>query len=94
VYPKSGVAVRQYYPIWHKLKSMPLTEASSKGVSVTANRLLHPRIIKAVVKEKWMDIEHKLEVEPATLILYHERKGAILTFYLRQSMSKLNEGCV
>ena len=86
--------MRQYQPIWLKLKSMPLTEASSKGVSVTANRLLHPRIIKAVTKEKWMDLEYKLAVEPYTLILYHERKHSVLTFYLRQSITKLNEGCV
>jgi len=86
--------MRQYQPIWHRLKSMPLTEASSKGVSVTANRLLHPRIIKAVVKEKWMDLEYKLAIEPATMILYHERKHSVLTFYLRQSISGLNEGCI
>jgi len=86
--------MRQYQPIWIKLKTMPLSEASKKGVSVTANRLLHPRILKAVVKEKWLDIEYKLAIEPAKVILYHECKHSVITFYLRQSIGALNEGCV
>jgi hypothetical protein len=86
--------MRAYQPIWHKLKSLPLHEAATKGVSVTANRVLHPRILKAVVKEKWLDIEYKLTIEPHTMILYHSRKHSVITFYLRQQISAINEGCV
>lgn len=66
---------RYYAPIWEKLKK-------EKQVSITANRLLHPRIIKAVTKEKWMDIAWKLEIEPAISILSHARKNSVLTFFL------------
>lgn len=86
--------MRQYEPIWKKLKSMPLSEASTKGVSVTANRVLHPRIIKAVVKEKWMDIGYKLEIEPRKTIISHTRKHAVLTFYLHLSVHTIDHTCV
>lgn len=95
VYHKSPAKpMRKYYPIWHKLKSLPLQEAATKGVSVTANRVLHPRILKAVVKEKWLDLEYKLAMEPQTMILYHSTKHSVITFYLRQQISAINEGCV
>lgn len=84
-------SVRQYQPIWEKLKAVPLSEASTKGVSVTANRVLHPRIIKAVVKEKWMDLGYKLAIEPRKCILTHSRKHAVLTFYLDLSVSSIDE---
>ena len=86
--------MRQYEPIWQKLKAMPLSDASTKGVSVTANRVLHPRIIKAVVKEKWMDLGYKIQIEPRKTILVHSRKHAVLTFYLHLSVSTINEECI
>lgn len=61
---------------------MPLHEASKVGVSVTANRALHPRIIKAVTKEKWKDLAYKASLSPLTTILTFKRNNAILTFYL------------
>jgi hypothetical protein len=73
---------------------MPLHEASTKGVSVTANRVLHPRILKAVVKEKWLDLEYKLATEPRTMILHHTTKHSVITFYLRQQISAINEEIV
>lgn len=66
---------RQYAPIWNKLKT-------DKKVSVTAPRPFHARIIKAVKKEKWMDIGYKLTIEPRKAKLSHTRSGSILTFYL------------
>lgn len=86
--------MRQYEPIWHRLKNMPIEEATSRGVSVTANRVLHPRIIKAVVKEKWMDLGYKIQMEPRKTILMHSRKHAVLTFYLHLSVSTIDESCV
>lgn len=86
--------MRQYQPIWNKLKSLPLQEASKKGVSVTANRALHSRIIKAVIKEKWIDIGYKLEMEPRKMIMEHTVKHAVITFYLRIAICSINEELV
>jgi hypothetical protein len=74
--------MRMYEPIWLKLKAMPLSEASKTGVSVTANRRLHPRIYKAVVMEKYKDLPYKLSMDPLKTILWHKSRGSILTFYL------------
>lgn len=71
--------MRTYEPIWNQLKR-------DGKVSLTANRLLHARIIKAVTKEKWMDTGFKLQIEPKVSILSHTRKGSILTFYLEYSL--------
>lgn len=74
---------RQYQPIWTKLKALPAKQAATQGISVTAPRVLHKRIVKAVVKEKWLDLGYKMEIEPKHAIMYHARSGSILTFYLR-----------
>jgi hypothetical protein len=73
--------MRYYQSIWYRLKNMPLHEASTKGVSVTANRLSHRRIIKAVQKEKWLDIPYKMN--DTKVVMYHTRKNSVLTFYLK-----------
>lgn len=64
-----------YKPLWEKLKA-------DKRVSVTANKALHPRIIKAVKKRKWLDIGFKLQIEPNRALLSHARQHSILTFFL------------
>ena len=64
-----------YDPICDRLKK-------DKQVRITAKRLLHPRIIKAVTKRKWLDVGFKLEIEPAIAIMSTSRKHAILTFHL------------
>lgn len=74
--------MRQYEPIWNKLKALSRTDAKNIGVSITAPRVMHRRIIKAVKKEKWMDVGYKIQVEPNTALLTHSRNGSILTFYL------------
>lgn len=81
--------MRQYEPIWQKLKSLPFHEAKTFGVSVTANRRLHPRIVKAVTKEKWLDLPYKLKLDPHKTIMYHVSKGSILTFYLELSQTAI-----
>ncbi len=73
---------RQYQPIWLRLKALPPKQAEKQGISVTAPRVLHRRIVKAVVKEKWLDVGYKLEVEPKHAIMYHSRNGSVLTFTL------------
>ena len=74
---------RYYAPIWETLKR-------DKQVSITANRLLHPRIIKAVTKEKWMDIGWKLMITPKIAILSHTRQNSVLTFYLEISENRFD----
>lgn len=66
---------RAYYPIWKKLKADGV-------VSITANKLLHSRIIKAVAKEKWMDVGYKLENDPNFVVLSHTTSYSVLTFKL------------
>ena len=66
---------RQYNPIWARLKQY-------KRVQIAAPRPLHKRIIKAVQKEKYMDIGYKLLIEPATSYLHHHRTHSVITFYL------------
>jgi hypothetical protein len=82
--------LRDYEPIWTKLKAMPFSEASTKGVSVTANRALHRRIIKAVQKEKYMDVAYKIHMEPIKTILWYRKKDALITFYLKIAVGSIN----
>lgn len=74
--------MRQYEPIWQKLKSLPREEANKVGVKITAPRALHRRIIKAVKKEKWMDIGYKIQIEPMVATLELTRSNSILQFTL------------
>jgi hypothetical protein len=73
--------MRQYEPIWIKLKSLSKSEAETIGVSIAAPRVLHKRIIKAVTKEKYMDFAYKA-VNPREATLVHVRSNSILTFKL------------
>lgn len=52
------VATRKYSPIWYELKV--------KGtVRITAPKPFHRRIIRAVIKEKYMDLEYHLLMSEA-----------------------------
>ena len=86
--PKKPLITRQYEPIWLKLKSMPPREAETIGVSIIANRLLHARIIKAVIKEKWMDIGFKIELDDRRARLDYVKKNSEITFYLTRTLGK------
>lgn len=71
-------AVRQYTPIWNALKV--------KGtVKITAPVAFHRRIIRAVIKEKDMDMGFKFEVsesgKPSPRISY-KKVGSIIEFKL------------
>lgn len=78
--------MRQYERIWFNLKNLPPADASSTGVSVTAPKYFHKRLIKAVTKEKWMDTGYKLWLsmtqEGKEARLSYTKSGSILTFYL------------
>lgn len=76
--------MRMYQEIWFRLKK-------NKVVQVTANKALHPRIIKAVTKEKWMDREYKIEIEPRESFMDHTIKGSIITFTLELRLLHVTE---
>jgi hypothetical protein len=69
-----------YEPIWVRLKQD--YRNSKHSVSVTAVRALHPRILKAVKKEKHLDVAFKIQIEPYHAVLSHSVNGNILTFRL------------
>lgn len=71
--------MRLYQPIWEKLKR-------EGQASITANRVLHPRILKAVIKEKWLDLGYKMEIAPYHCIVTHSRSNSVLTFYLTKHL--------
>ena len=73
------MAYSEYDAIWNSLKA---SKEVPKQVSIAANRALHPRILKAVKKRKWLDIGYKIQIEPKTSILTHSRDGSKLTFFL------------
>lgn len=71
----------EYTPLWEAIKA---SNKSPKQVSIAANRALHPRIIKAIIKRKWLDLGFKIQLEDSKkkAILYHVREGSKLTFIL------------
>lgn len=79
--------MRKYETIWVRLKELSRKDAETKGISISAPRPLHKRIIKAVNKEKWKDIGYKLELEDRVATLSHTRDGVILTFRLTFSLT-------
>ena len=78
----SSDSLRQYQPIWIGLKTLAQKDAETKGISITAPRPLHKRIVKAVVKEKWLDAGWKLQIEPEVSELTFVQRASILTFFL------------
>lgn len=74
--------MRHYESIWNNLKNLPAKEAETVGVSVTASRPLHPRIVKAVKKEKHADLGYRILLEDRRATLSTARNHSILTFFL------------
>ena len=71
--------MRQYETVWNEIKI-------NKTLRLSSPRPFHKRIIKAVVKEKDMDLGYKLECSesypPTYALLRSKREGAIITFTL------------
>lgn len=71
--------MRQYEPIWLQIKL-------DSHCEISAHRAFHRRIIKAVVKEKDMDLGYKLECTerypPVQATIKTERVGSIIKFRL------------
>jgi hypothetical protein len=75
--------MRQYEPVWNELKK-------KKVARITAHRALHPRIIKAVIKEKWMDVGYKIEIDPYHAFISYSIKHSIVTFTLTLKLNTAN----
>jgi hypothetical protein len=71
--------MRQYEPVWIEIKLQGICK-------ISAHRAFHKRIIKAVVKEKDLDLGFKLETSeksPAQIsVLRSSRSGSVITFTL------------
>ena len=83
--------MRQYEPIWEQLKRLlkaPNSERA-KGVSIIANRAHHPRIIKAVIKEKWSDLGFKAVHHPRVARLSYSRQHSKITFFLELTANSI-----
>lgn len=76
---------RQYQPIWNKLKALSPELARSEGITVIAHRAHHPRIMKAIKKEKWMDYGYKATAEKVGTLRF-KSEGAKLFVYLEYSL--------
>ena len=53
--------LRQYEPVWIAIKKNPNPPTGKFSCEISAHKAHHSRIIKAVVKEKDMDVGYKLE---------------------------------
>ena len=73
------MALRQYQPVWNEIKLQGICK-------ISAHRAFHKRIIKAVVKEKDLDLGYKLELSerfpPQISVLKSSRNGSVITFTL------------
>lgn len=68
---------RTYQPIWEELKR-------SNTCKISANKSLHKRIVKAVIKEKYNDVNFKLYLadKGQKAVLTHTKKYSIIEFFL------------
>lgn len=75
--------MRQYEPIWIELKN------KNKAV-ITAPKVLHRRIIKAVCKEKDMDLGFKLKCSEECIRkkIFYTTKDSVIKFELKETLSK------
>lgn len=77
--------MRQYEPVWVELKK-------KSTVRLAVPKALHRRIIKAVLKEKYMDFGYRLEQlnKNVRLRLEYSCKDNIITFTLKKSFTFLS----
>lgn len=79
--PSLALLPRRYTAIWTQIKN-------TGKCSIAAPAALHPRIIKAVLKEKWMDAGYKYELgeNSKRAKMYISRKAGVITFTLIKSI--------
>jgi hypothetical protein len=77
--------MRTYEPAWHKLKS-------DLELRIAAEPSVHARIVKAVIKEKNMDVIYKIQLdeECKRAILTWNKQHKMLIFKLRFVMSRFS----
>jgi hypothetical protein len=75
--------MRYYEAIWEDIKKKEV-------VRITAPKPLHRRIVKAVIKEKWLDYAYKLELDNYTAILTHSISNSIITFKITKRLNLNN----
>jgi len=75
------MSVRKYSPIWLALKK-------AHKVAISVPRPYHKRVIKAVVKEKYGDLEYKFELgeRGKKAKISYTVRGAIITFNLNHTL--------
>jgi len=80
--------MRKYQPIWEKLKELTKKPASEQalGIQIKAHPLLHARIIKAVIKEKYNDQGWRLQIEPQRSRLSYTQQGNVITFFHKKEI--------
>lgn len=78
--------MRKYEPVWLKAKSAINPPPDKSSCEISAHRAYHIRIIKAIVKEKDMDVVFKLECSemnpPQKALLTSKRIGSVIKFTL------------
>lgn len=75
-------AERMYQPIWERMKSQG-------SCAVTAHPALHPRIIKAVIKEKYNDLGFKMLLDEAGIPwarISYRKDQSLIYFSLRKGI--------
>jgi hypothetical protein len=72
---------RKYYPAWVKLKR-------DKVIKIAAHPAFHARILKAVIKEKDMDVMYKYEMSEACrrAVISYTKNASELTIKLNISV--------
>lgn len=71
--------MREYEPLWIKLKQNGIAK-------VAVPRPLHRRVIKAVKKEKYMDIGFKILCDKKQAVLSHTREHSMIIFKLTYNL--------
>lgn len=78
---------RMYEPAWLELKN---SLSTPKFIRISAAAKLHPRIYKAIIKEKDMDVVYKLQLSeqpiPQKAKLRRVSKGGMLTIFMDLSI--------
>lgn len=73
---------RQYEPIWQALKK-------HKTITVRCPIHTHARLVKAVIKEKWMDTKFKQREGWRKMWLTYSITNDEVTFYLNYRLNEL-----
>lgn len=74
--------MREYEPLWIKIKNTKI----GNSVKIVAMKTLHKRIMKAVAKEKYMDLGFKIMRDKRTYILHAVSEGNNIVFRMEETI--------